>query len=97
MILTQSAVIYAATDGDLTVTFESGDNPPKPEPVSDDNGVPLGEWRWDEDRGEWIFEELPPLTDMPRTGVFRWPVPVLILIVMQLLFFGWLMKREVKH
>ena len=97
MILTQSAVAYAAPAEDVAVMPESGDHPTKPEPILDDNGVPLGEWRWDGDRGEWIFEELSPLTDMPWTGALRWPLPVLLLIGMQLLFFGWLMTREVKH
>jgi hypothetical protein len=26
-----------------------------------DDGAPLGEWRWDEDLGQWIFDEYPPL------------------------------------
>jgi len=68
--------------------------PPKPEPILDDDGVPLGEWRWDEDRGEWIFEQFPPLTDLPQTGVLRWPIMVLILIGTQLMFFGWMANRR---
>lgn len=41
----------------------------------DDNGVPLGEWHYD--NGEWVFDEYPPLSDLPQTGVLYWPVPVL--------------------
>ena len=70
------------------------DPPQKPEPTLDDDGAPLGEWRWDEDRGEWIFEQLPPLTDLPQTGVLRWPIMVLILAGTQLMFFGWMANRR---
>ena len=46
---------------------------PRPEPpevIVDDNGVPLGEWRWDEDEQTWIFDEFVPLgeLDLPATG-----------------------------
>jgi uncharacterized repeat protein (TIGR01451 family) len=35
----------------------------------DENGVPLGEWRWDEPTEEWVFEEYPPpLANLPQTG-----------------------------
>jgi hypothetical protein len=35
----------------------------------DENGTPLGEWRYDPDTGEWIFDEYPPLADtLPQTG-----------------------------
>jgi hypothetical protein len=34
----------------------------------DENGTPLGEWRYDEDNGEWIFDEYPPLGNLPQTG-----------------------------
>jgi hypothetical protein len=34
-----------------------------------DDGTPLGEWHYDEDLGEWIFDEYPPLADsLPQTG-----------------------------
>ena len=34
----------------------------------DEDGVPLGRWDWDEDLGEWVFEEFPPpLAGMPKT------------------------------
>jgi len=35
----------------------------------DENGTPLGEWHWDEELSEWIFDAYPPLTDLPQTGV----------------------------
>ena len=31
-------------------------------------GVPLGEWRYDEEQGIWIFDEYPPLSSLPNTG-----------------------------
>ena len=35
----------------------------------DEDGVPLGEWRWDEEMEEWIFDEYPPpLGNLPATG-----------------------------
>ena len=34
----------------------------------DRNGAPLGEWRWDKELMEWIFEEYPPDTGLPQTG-----------------------------
>lgn len=34
----------------------------------DENGVPLGKWDWDDDQGEWIFDEFPPLGNLPQTG-----------------------------
>jgi peptidoglycan hydrolase-like protein with peptidoglycan-binding domain len=34
----------------------------------DENGVPLGEWYWDDDEQIWIFDEFPPLSDAPQTG-----------------------------
>ena len=33
-----------------------------------EDGVPLGQWRWDAELGEWIFDEFPPLGDLPQTG-----------------------------
>jgi hypothetical protein len=38
------------------------------------DGTPLGEWRWDEDEGVWIYDKYPPLA---QTGQLRWPVPVM--------------------
>ena len=35
----------------------------------DEDGVPLGEWRWDPDLEEWIFDEYIPLANMPQTGI----------------------------
>jgi hypothetical protein len=32
------------------------------------DGVPLGEWHWDPENEEWIFDEYPPLGDFPPTG-----------------------------
>jgi hypothetical protein len=35
----------------------------------DEDGVPLGVWRWDPEEETWIFEEMPPLGDLPATGM----------------------------
>jgi hypothetical protein len=35
----------------------------------DEDGVPLGEWRWDEPTEQWIFDEYPPLANLPQTGI----------------------------
>lgn len=55
----------------------NGGLPPPPPPVLDDNGAPLGEWRWDPDLNKWVFDEYPPLAiiDLPQTGTLKWPVP----------------------
>ena len=34
----------------------------------DENGIPLGEWYWDDEPEMWVFDEYPPLSAMPRTG-----------------------------
>lgn len=39
----------------------------------DEDGVPLGEWRWDDPLEMWVFDEYPPLggwedADLPQTG-----------------------------
>jgi fimbrial isopeptide formation D2 family protein len=42
----------------------------------DENGVPLGEWHWDEEEERWIFDEYPPLDRLPQTGAIakdEWP------------------------
>jgi hypothetical protein len=33
-----------------------------------DDGTPLGEWYWDEPTEQWIFDEYPPLANLPQTG-----------------------------
>jgi hypothetical protein len=34
-----------------------------------DDGTPLGEWHYDDEQGEWVFDEYPPpLGDLPQTG-----------------------------
>ncbi|MDL2288188.1 hypothetical protein LJC32_02270 [Oscillospiraceae bacterium OttesenSCG-928-F05] len=34
----------------------------------DEGGVPLGEWRWDPEPEEWVFDEYPPLSNLPDAG-----------------------------
>ena len=43
------------------------------------DGVPIGEWHQDED-GNWIFDEYPPLAGLPQTGLLVWPIPVMAVI-----------------
>ena len=45
----------------------------------DDTGTPTGEWRWDEDEGEWIFEKYPPLGLLPATDGEVPALPFLLL------------------
>ena len=66
----------------------------------DDFDAPLGEWRWDNDSGEWVFEEYPQsetmdavqdfvdLTDLPQTGVNRALATSLLLAGLSALSFG---------
>jgi hypothetical protein len=32
------------------------------------DGTPTGEWHWDPDEEEWIYDEYPPAGDFPPTG-----------------------------
>ena len=43
----------------------------------DENGVPLGEWHWDDDC--WIFDDFIPLGDMPATGRVYLAQPLVLL------------------
>lgn len=45
-----------------------------------EDGVPLGEWTWDDGEEEWVFEEYPPpLAALPATGENRlFPVYILV-------------------
>jgi hypothetical protein len=56
----------------------------------DENGVPLGEWHWDDDAQEWIFDEYPPpLANLPQTGGklgLSSELPGLLLIFLVFLF-----------
>ncbi|MDR3271071.1 MAG: hypothetical protein LBT32_06165 [Peptococcaceae bacterium] len=58
----------------------------------DEDGTPLGEWRWDEETGEWIFEEYDvprgggaPLDSLPKTGGQTLPPGTYVLITALLL------------
>jgi hypothetical protein len=33
-----------------------------------EDGTPLGEWYWDDGADQWLFDEYPPLGDLPQTG-----------------------------
>lgn len=61
----------------------------------DEDGVPLGEWTYDDDLGEWVFNKYPPLADFPQTSALYWPVPVLAFTGMLAIAFGLkLMRKE---
>ena len=47
----------------------------------DEDGVPLGEWHWDDPLEMWVFEEYPPpLSDMPATSGEQISSPFLFLV-----------------
>jgi len=55
----------------------------------DANNVPLGEWVWDDDAGEWVFFEYPPpLANMPATGDYSYLVFILFAFGVSLLCVG---------
>lgn len=62
--------------------------------VIDENGVPLGELTFDEDQNIWIFDERPPLAELPQTGVLRWPIPVMAVAGLLLFCIGWVINRK---
>jgi hypothetical protein len=51
--VTQGQFVYVQIDGTYLIT--------------DEDGVPLGTWRYDDATEMWIFEEMPPLS-LPQTG-----------------------------
>jgi hypothetical protein len=66
----------------------------------DEDGTPLGEWKYDPEQNAWIFDEYPPLTEnisenLPQTGQLRWPVPALTIlgVLMLTVGFAWNRKR----
>jgi hypothetical protein len=66
--------------------------------IFDENGVPLGEWRYDPETGEWIFDEFPPLADLlPQTGQLRRPVPAMAFSGVLLFVIGWAMRKGEKR
>jgi hypothetical protein len=74
----------------------------------DEEGTPLGEWHWDDPMEQWIFEEYPPLANLPQTGfrvalaeTSRTAYPFICLITLLLLlavllppFADWRAKRR---
>ena len=49
-----------------------------------EDGVPLGEWHWDDEEEMWIFDEDIPLGALPRTGYSGVQAPALILFGLSL-------------
>jgi hypothetical protein len=60
----------------------------------DEDGTPLGIWRWDPELEQWIFEEFPPLAELPQTGQLRWPVPALAALGILLFIIGFALNRR---
>jgi len=54
----------------------------------DEDGTPLGEWHYDEELGEWIFDKYPPLGTLPNTGDTGTPAYLFLLIGLSVLGMG---------
>ena len=63
----------------------------------DEDGVPLGEWRWDEEMEEWIFDEFPPLGSLPQTGAAGITAMALLAACGSSLGFGLSVRRGAKR
>ena len=73
------------------------DESPEPVVVYDDDGTPLGQWVWDEETEEWIFEENIPLGQLPPTDdTDKTALHVLIVIAMLMIAVVLLSSRR-KH
>ena len=59
----------------------------------DDNGTPVGEWHWDEDLNEWLFDEYPPLIGLPQTG-YNGVSPYLPVLSVWLIGMGMILRRR---
>ena len=53
-----------------------------------EDGTPVGEWHYDDDLGKWIFDEYPPLQNLPQTGESGMPEIYLIMIALSLMGYG---------
>jgi hypothetical protein len=60
----------------------------------DDDFIPLGQWIYDPELDQWIFEEFPPLAELPQTGQLRWPVPALTALGALLFIIGLALNRR---
>ena len=59
-----------------------------------DDGVPLGRWYWDEDENMWLFDEYPPLAELPKTGLT--PIYPFLLLGCSMLGFGIILTRRTR-
>ena len=60
----------------------------------DENGIPLGEWYWDDAPEMWVFDEYPPLSAMPQTGTNGEGVTLLLFLMgLSLLSAGVALRR----
>ena len=59
----------------------------------DEDMVPLGEWHWDDVEELWIFDEFPPLGNLPQTGdnVGVWIISLLLLMGFSMLGVGFIL------
>ena len=63
----------------------------------DDQGTPLGEWRWDPIGESWIFDPYVPLYSLPQTGLALRAPYVFALFGFSLLLTGIITRRVKKH
>ena len=61
------------------------------------DGLPLGEWLWDELLEEWIFGEFAPLADLPQTGDTGIPAYLFILTGLSLSVAGIILYNKTKE
>jgi len=54
----------------------------------DSNGTPLGKWSWDEAKSMWVFEEYPPVTNIPQPDTDDDPTNIIVLILIILIVAG---------
>ena len=59
----------------------------------DDEGVPLGEWRWDDDELMWIYDEYPPMGELPVTGRVYIPYHLLMVAGIILVIYGAALRK----
>ena len=63
----------------------------------DEEGVPLGKWDWDDNTGEWVFEDFTtPLSGMPQTGISSSAIFFYIVMIAILLLCSGLVLMHIK-
>jgi LPXTG-motif cell wall-anchored protein len=60
----------------------------------DEDGIPLGIWKWDPEEEEWIFDDEIPLGNMPKTDGSQLPAFMLIILGLGMILAGFFLKRR---